>query len=59
MSLQNHLAQLEQSHASLETEIHEALKHPSIDELALTELKRRKLQLKDQIERLRQSSQLH
>lgn len=53
MSMQNHLAQLEQTHASLETEIHEAQKHPSIDDLTLAELKRRKLQLKDEIERLR------
>jgi hypothetical protein len=57
--MQNHLAQLEQSHASLEIEIHEAQKHPSIDDLALAELKRRKLQLKDEIERLRQSRSLH
>ena len=55
MSMQNHLAQLEQTHASLETEIHEAQKHPSIDDLTLAELKRRKLQLKDEIERLRQT----
>jgi hypothetical protein len=36
----------------LEKEIAEALKHNSIDDLKIIELKRQKLQLKDEIERL-------
>jgi hypothetical protein len=53
MSTQSHLAELEKRHASLEHEIEEALQHPSTDDLALADLKRRKLQLKDQIARLK------
>jgi hypothetical protein len=36
----------------LETEIDEARAHPSIDDLHIVELKRRKLLLKDEIARL-------
>ncbi len=53
MSMQAHLAQLEQTHASLDIELQQALKHPSIDDLELAELKRRKLLLKDEIARLK------
>jgi hypothetical protein len=56
MTIQSHLAELERRHASLENEIAEALLHPSIDDLAVVELKRRKLHVKEQIERLRGSS---
>jgi hypothetical protein len=42
-----------QRHHELEKEIAEALKHNSIDDLKIIELKRQKLQLKDEIERLR------
>jgi len=52
MSMQTHLADLEQRHQALEAELAEALAHPSIDGLQIAELKRRKLQLKDQIARL-------
>jgi hypothetical protein len=47
------LAELEQRHRALENEISEALMHPSSDGLLIAELKRRKLQLKDEIARLR------
>ncbi len=53
MSLQVSLASLEQQHQALEREIEEELAHPGADQLRLTELKRRKLLLKDEIERLR------
>ncbi|RAI43499.1 YdcH family protein [Rhodoplanes roseus] len=54
------LAELEQRHRMLEAEISEALQHPSTDDLQLAELKRRKLQLKDAIVRIRhQSSSIH
>ncbi len=48
-----HLAELEQQHKALEHEIAEALQHSSTDDLKINELKRRKLVLKDEIERLR------
>ena len=52
MSVQSHLAALEQRHQALENEIAEAQAHPSSDDLTIAELKRRKLLLKDEIARL-------
>jgi len=56
MNMESHLAELERRHQALEQEIEEALHHPSVDTLTLTELKRRKLQLKDEIAKLKDSS---
>ncbi len=53
MSIQSHLAELERKHQTLETELADAIAHPSTDDLTIAELKRRKLQVKDEIERLR------
>ena len=53
MSLQIHLSELERKHQALEREIQDAMTHPSTDDLKIAELKRRKLQLKDEITRLR------
>ncbi|MGZ4849735.1 MAG: YdcH family protein [Halobacteriota archaeon] len=44
---------LSSKHKALEHEIAEALAHSSTDDLKITELKRRKLILKDEIERVR------
>jgi len=55
MSLQSHLAELERRHQSIEKEIETELLHPSADDLKLRELKRRKLYLKDEIEKLKQA----
>ena len=59
MSMQAHLSELEKRHQALENEINEALAHPSTDALQLAELKRRKLQLKDEMTRLRQDASVH
>jgi len=59
MAIESHLAELEKRHQALEQEISEALTHPSIDELQLRELKRRKLQVKDEIARLRLDAVIH
>lgn len=53
MATQAHLGELEQQHRMLEDELAEAIRHPSTDDCKLAELKRRKLQVKDRIERLR------
>jgi hypothetical protein len=53
MTMQAHLSELERKHQALETEIAEELNHPSSDDLRITELKRRKLQVKDEIARIR------
>jgi hypothetical protein len=59
MATSMNLAELEQRHRMLEDEISEALQHPSTDDLKLVEMKRRKLQLKDEIVRLSQSESVH
>lgn len=51
--LQVNLGDLERKHQALEREIQDAMGHPSTDGTKLAELKRRKLQLKDQISKLR------
>jgi hypothetical protein len=56
MAIEAHLVELERKHKSLENELHEALIHLSTDDLQIAELKRRKLMVKDQIERLRHAS---
>jgi hypothetical protein len=52
MSLQTHLSELTAKHRALESQIEEELSHPGSDDLAITELKRKKLKLKDEITRL-------
>jgi hypothetical protein len=59
MAIESHLAELERRHQALEQEIREALTHPSADGLQIAELKRRKLQVKDEIARLKQEAVIH
>ena len=59
MSIQSHLAELERKHQALETELADAMAHPSVDDITIAELKRRKLQVKDEIARLRQTASVH
>ena len=54
MTMQSHLAELERRHDALGTAIEKETVHPSSDDLKLCEMKRQKLRLKDEIERLRQ-----
>ena len=58
MTIQAHLAEIKRRHHVLEREISEALKHKSVDDLELVGLKRQKLHLKDEIERLRHDQNL-
>ncbi len=53
MSMQSHLTELEKKHQALEEQINDCLTHPAIDDLQVVELKRKKLLVKDEIERLR------
>lgn len=53
MSLANHLDELNRKHGDIERQIDEAMAHPSVDDLDIATLKRRKLALKDEIEKLR------
>lgn len=53
MSLQSHLAELEKKHKALDDQIHDCQAHPAVDDLQVVELKRKKLLVKEEIERLR------
>jgi hypothetical protein len=53
MSLANHLDELQKKHGDIERRINQAMNHPSVDDLEIIDLKRRKLALKDEIERLK------
>ncbi|MEA2934381.1 MAG: hypothetical protein QOD74_1027 [Variibacter sp.] len=56
MTIQSHLADLERRHRALEDEITEAQLHPSMDDLAIVELKRQKLKVKDELARLKSAA---
>jgi len=53
MTIHAHIAELERKHRALDDEIAEALAHPSTDDTKIAELKRRKLLVKDEIQRMR------
>lgn len=59
MPLQSHLQELERKHQALEAELDAALAHPSVDDLKIAEIKRRKLTLKDEITRLKGAGTVH
>ncbi|QBF30411.1 YdcH family protein [Thalassococcus sp. S3] len=52
MSLNSHLLELKKKHQHLSEEVEEAQRAPSVDGLHLASLKKQKLRLKEQIERL-------
>ena len=56
MPMQNHVSELERRHQALERQLHDASCHLSSPDVKVAELKRRKLQLKDEINRLRRAS---
>ncbi|MBP2550089.1 hypothetical protein J2858_003022 [Neorhizobium galegae] len=53
MTIQAHIASLEKKHGALEEELQAVLASPSSDDKDIADLKRRKLRIKDQMERLR------
>ena len=57
MSVESHLDQLRQKHQGLEAQIREEEKRPGADSVAIRSLKREKLHLKEEVERL--SDTLH
>jgi hypothetical protein len=52
MSLSSHLIELKRKHEHLSMEVEEAQRAPSVDGLQIAELKKQKLRLKEEIERL-------
>ena len=59
MAVAAHLAELSERHRMLEQRLEEALTHPSVDTLELTQLKREKLKLKDAINKLKEGQTEH
>ncbi len=59
MAVSAHLAELSERHRMLEKKIEEALMHPSVDTLEISQLKREKLKLKDQMARLKDGRTEH
>jgi hypothetical protein len=53
MALDAHLVELSEKHRALDRKIEEELARPTTDDLRIAELKRQKLRLKDEMERLR------
>ena len=53
MTIQAHLATLQKRHEALERDIEAAQSQPGSSDLKITELKRKKLALKQEMERLR------
>ncbi|MDR3499602.1 MAG: DUF465 domain-containing protein [Parvibaculum sp.] len=52
MALESHIAELRDRHTALEREIESEIHHPASDDLHIAELKKQKLRLKEEIERL-------
>ena len=52
MSLGAHLQELRKKHESLSERVEEAQRSPGVDELAIRDLKKQKLRLKEEISRL-------
>lgn len=52
--IQGQLSELEHKHRILEKDIAEALRHRSVDDLALVNLKKQRLLVKEQIEHIRE-----
>jgi len=59
MSLASHLEELQRKHGDIEREIDDAMLHPSVDDLEIVSLKRRKLAITDEIEKLRAQPTTH
>jgi hypothetical protein len=55
----SHLAELERKHRALDAEIEQELARPAQDDIKLASLKRKKLQIKDNISRIKQGAQIH
>lgn len=59
MAVTARIAELERRHRQVEREIESAQTHPAADPLEVLELKRKKLKLKDSIEKLKLDTSVH
>ena len=55
MSLGSHLQELRKKHQHLSDAVEEALRHPGYVDLAIAEMKKQKLRIKEEISRLSQN----
>lgn len=53
MSIDAHIVELTDKHHTLEAEIEQEMERPFTDSLKISELKRQKLRIKEEIERLK------
>ncbi len=58
MSLFAHIEELIEKHQTMQRQIEEEMNHPLVDSLKLSELKRKKLRLKEKIEKLKAERQV-
>ncbi len=56
MTLSAHVEELRRKHAALSAQVEEEQRHPGSDDLQIAELKKQKLRLKEEIERLTASA---
>ena len=56
MSLSSHLKELRNKHDTLSQEVEQAQRSPAFDDIQITALKRQKLKIKEEIERLSESA---
>ena len=54
MSLTSHLQELRRKHEALSDRVEQAQRSPSVDGLEIADLKKKKLRIKEEIERLSQ-----
>ena len=59
MAIESRLRELDAKHRDLEARIEDAKKHPSVDWTEISELKRVKLKLKEELEGLRRREMRH
>lgn len=52
MSLSTHISELKRKHETLSAQVEEAQRAPGVDDLHIANLKKQKLKLKEEIERL-------
>jgi len=52
MTISSHVEELRKKHQALSDKVEAAQQSPSIDDLLITDLKKQKLRLKEQIERM-------
>ena len=52
MTVQAHLESLQKKHVALKEKLHSAMTSPSVDDREIADIKRMKLKIKDQIQRI-------